>query len=263
MTGDELVLALTMLRTWGLYRVSDYIQRHHFDVDECFEYLDKELYKSEQEEIQKHLKAAHNRIEASRNFDIYFISMFNPFFPEKLYKDIVPCVYLFYIGDITLLNDNCVAVFGSREIDPAFIDPGKRLIKRLLDKNYTIVTGLSIGCDAFAASTTLELKSKTIAVVPGSVDVVSPIQHQQLSQDIVKAGGLILSEHGVNAVIDKRCFIRRDCILSALCDFGVILNDTVGKTTSIEHLAHNFLSGKKKVYSLKGNRLDYFETIII
>ena len=133
--------------------------------------------------------------------------------------------------------------------------------KRLLDKNYTLVTGLSIGCDAFAASTTIELKGKTVAVVPGSVDVVSPIQHQQLSQDIVKAGGLILSEHGVNAEIDKRCFIRRDCIVAALCDFGVILNDTIGKTTSIEHLAHNFLSSKKKVYILEGNRLDYFTEI--
>ena len=261
MNGDELVLALTMMRTWGLWRISDFIQRHHFDVEECYKALETEMYKSEKKEMEMNLKLAHNRIEASRNFEVYFISMFNPFFPEKLYKAIVPCVYLFYMGDITILSEKAAGVFGTTNLKEEFIVPGKRLIKRLLDKNYVIVSGLSFGCEALAMITTVELQGKAIAVLPGSVDVVTPIQHQQLAQDIVKGGGLLVSDYGINEEFNKRHYVRRDCLISTFSDFGVIINDNHEKYKQTENLARSFTFSKKKVYILKGNRLDCFEEI--
>ena len=259
MNGDELVLALTMMRTWRLWRVSDFIQRHHFDVEECYKALDVEMYKNERIEMEHNLKLAHNRIEASRNFDVYFISMFNPFFPEKLYKSTVSCVYLFYIGDITLLNERCVGVFGSTNPKEEFIELGKRLIKKLLDEDYVIVSGLSFGCEALAMTTTVELKGKAIAVLPGSVDVVTPIQHQQLAQDIVKGGGLLVSDYGINEEFNKRHYVRRDCLISTFADFGVIINDNYEKYNQTEALAKSFVFNKKKVYILPGNRLDFYD----
>ena len=98
-----------------------------------------------------------------------------------------------------------------------------------MDKSYVIVSGLSFGCEALAMTTTVELKGKAVAVLPGSVDVVTPIQHQQLAQDIVKSGGLLVSDYGINEEFNKRHYVRRNCLISTFSDFGVIINDNYEK----------------------------------
>jgi len=89
-----------------------------------------------------------------------------------------------------------LAVVGSRALTRYGQEACEKLIAGLAGYPISIVSGLALGADACAHRSALRAGLHTIAVPGSGLDnsVISPRANLELAQDILKAGGALLSE---------------------------------------------------------------------
>lgn len=71
----------------------------------------------------------------------------------------------------------------------------QKLVAVLVAKKFNIVSGLATGCDTIAHKSCLACGGKTIAILPTTFSNVFPKENAGLVDEIVNAGGLIITEY--------------------------------------------------------------------
>ena len=257
---NEFVLALCKIKGWGPSKVADYVLKHGVDFEQCKEFLELELTGKELLEFNSNLVSARADLEANSYKRINFIDLFDKRFPSKLYDASEPVVYLYYVGDINLLNSKCITIIGTRNPDQSFVDDGRKIADFFAKQNVTIVSGLAIGCDTIAHQSALDANAPTIAILPSALDNVMPIQNRELARNIVKSGGLVISEYSILSKMNKFNYPQRDRIQSLLSNVVIIIQSTDDGGTMIA--ARKSLKDKKIVYALAGNHLELIDLYI-
>lgn len=146
------------------------------------------------------------------------ICVFDKNFPVinlKVKKNSEKPYFLFYKGDIELLSDlnRNVAVIGLTNPDEKVIKREEEVVKKLVEKNLVIVSGLAKGCDSVAHRACLEFNGKTIAILPTQINKIYPAENKNLADEIVKKGGLLISEYYTEAKSKYEAvgrFVERD-----------------------------------------------------
>ncbi len=160
-------------------------------------------------------------IEKLDNMGISFITYEK--FPELLsQREVDPPMLLYYKGDISLIRSNCVGVVGTRECTAYGKEATNRLVTDLCKYNVTIVSGLATGIDTYAHRATLKAGGKTIAVLGSGLNCIAPQSNVGLSEEIINAGGLILTEYLPRTEATRFTFPERNRIISGL-SIGVIV----------------------------------------
>lgn len=118
-------------------------------------------------------------------------------FPAALREIPQPPKKLWMRGSWAPEGTKYLSVVGSRALSRYGKEACEKLIAGLAGYPISIVSGLALGADACAHKAALSAGLHTIAI-PGSGlndDVIGPRTNLGLAQDILKAGGALLSEH--------------------------------------------------------------------
>ena len=116
-----------------------------------------------------------------------------------------------------------IAISGSRETTQQVLDAADKIGKMLAQQGYTIVAGLSHGCDAAAIGGALSVGSKVIGVVPSGFKSLQG-QEKQLAKKIFTAGGTVLSEYpDNNSKVFSRHYLRQSEIITGLSEKTIII----------------------------------------
>lgn len=118
-------------------------------------------------------------------------------YPSQLREIPQPPERLWARGSWPTEGTKLLAVVGSRALSPYGRKACEQLIAGLAGYPISIVSGLALGTDACAHEAALKAGLHTIAV-PGSGlndEVLYPRTNAPLAQEILKAGGLLLSEN--------------------------------------------------------------------
>jgi len=126
------------------------------------------------------------------------LTYLDPEYPSYL-RNLNECpIVLFYYGDISLINDENqkrnLAVVGSRKATEYGLFHTDKIVKEVA-KKCNIVSGLASGIDAQAHQTALDCGAKTIAVLGSGIDYPWPTENALLYMNIIKEGGLVISEY--------------------------------------------------------------------
>ncbi|MEI6092592.1 MAG: DNA-processing protein DprA [bacterium] len=141
-------------------------------------------------------------------------------------------VVLFCKGDISLLSSLCFAAVGSRNLSSYGKVIVSRFIPKLVEAGLCIVSGLARGVDAEVHKITLKSKGKTIAVLGSGIDIVTPMQNKNIYEQIIKEGGLIISEYPLGTEGTKWTFPQRNRIIAGLSQ-GVLVVEAGEKSGSL------------------------------
>jgi DNA processing protein len=98
----------------------------------------------------------------------------------------------------------------------------KKFASHLASMGIIVVSGMALGIDSLAHWAALNSLGKTIAVLGCGVDVVYPPSNRGLYQEILKKGGLIISEFPPGRTVLKGLFVARNRIISGLSS-GVLV----------------------------------------
>lgn len=114
-------------------------------------------------------------------------------YPKKLLDAKYPIPLLYYMGAWDLAFSPSVAVVGTRHPTPEGIKRTQKLVKSLVEDNYTIVSGLAEGIDTVAHEAAIEAGGNTIAVIGTSVMEQYPKKNKNL-QNKIAAEHLLISQ---------------------------------------------------------------------
>jgi DNA processing protein len=144
-----------------------------------------------------------------------------------------------------------VAIVGSRRPSPYGEAVAEQLAADLARAGVIVVSGLALGCDAAAHRGALVGGGVTVAVMGTGVDIVYPAAHFRLAEQIVAAGGALVSQFPNGTFPRRRNFPARNVTLAALSDVVVVVEAVQGSGALIT--AEAALDLHKEVMAVPGS----------
>jgi DNA processing protein len=137
-------------------------------------------------------------------------------YPERLKEIYDPPPVLWVRGDESLLARPSIAVVGTRHPSPYGSGIAEMLSRDLAVRHLLVVSGMARGIDTCAHKGALAARMPTVAVWGTGIDVIYPKENKKLAEDILAAGGAIVSEVPMGTFPAPQNFPRRNRILSGL-----------------------------------------------
>ena len=195
-------------------------------------------------------------IEKSDRLGIKVVSYIEPDFPIRLLNTVneegksdVPLL-LFYKGDISITKKKGIAIIGTREATREGVHAGEFFGEKLAEVGYNIVSGLAIGCDTAGHRGALKAKGgKTTAFLAHGLDSVYPPENEDLAEEILQQGGLLMSEYAVGETVNKYFLVARDRLQAALSDATIVIQTGIHGGTN--HAANTTLISGKPLFCVK------------
>lgn len=183
---------------------------------------------------------------------IKFTTISDENYPKLLFNIHDPPVILYYKGDLPKEDDICLAVVGTRTPTRYGLEVTEKIVKELVERGVTIISGLAYGIDKCAHETTLKYGGKTIAVLANGLSKIYPYSNTYLSEQILSSQGGLCSEYLCNENdFGKWDFARRNRIISGL-SHGVIVIEG-GEKSGALITARYALDQNREVFAVPGN----------
>ncbi|NTJ36383.1 DNA-processing protein DprA [Agrobacterium rhizogenes] len=166
-------------------------------------------------------------------------------YPLKLRDARHPVELLYYQGEWELTETRAVAVVGSREASDEGKRRAARLARELVDRDFTVVSGLAKGIDISAHTAAIERGGKTIAVIGTPLGQAYPRENAEMQKRIAEEYLLIsqvpVLRYARQAPPQNRFFFpERNVTMSALTEGTIIVEagETSGTLTQARAALH-------------------------
>ena len=155
---------------------------------------------------------------------IITINKEDEFFPEAFKAIGEDCLERIYaMGNLDLLKrEQLVAIIGRRKATRAGNSKAYNLGVSYAKKGYVVVSGLALGCDASAHRGCMAADGGTIAIVATGLNLVHPRENIPLQEEILRKGGLILSEQPLGVKANPTRLVSRNRLQAALSEEVIV-----------------------------------------
>lgn len=192
--------------------------------------------------------------------DMGITTYFDYDYPQLLCQIKNPPLVLYYRGEISVLQNRCIAVVGTRSATEKGKYHARSFAREIAAQGYTVVGGLSAGIET-AAHIGAMSTGATCAVLASGIDVVYPSENKELYNKICE-NGVVISEHMPGARTGKYAIPLRNRIISGLCESVLLIEapEKSGSLTIINHAVDQnrdvyVLDDKSTSYEFSGNRM--------
>ena len=248
MQPAKTIVALLNLPGVGTKTVRNLIEERAFELDSADELINFIQEQSSQlarlrvptyKEAEHALNLASKIIAESEKLEIGILSFFSDRYPDRLRNiDNAPPI-LYFLGNLECLSREyrSVALVGSREPSDWGGKCAFQIGKSLAELGITVVSGLARGCDTLAHEGCLNGGGRTVAVLAGGLDEISPASNKELAVKIIEKQGCLITETPIGTRPKRHTFVERNRIQSGVSD-GVIIAETnigSGTMTTADH----------------------------
>ena len=222
------------LYTFNFNPMHPYLTSYALEPETTITQIKKGLY-SERDPTVFFERLNTNKVNWHRHEEKEFHYKFNLISPKvQLY---------YYQGDLSLLNQDILAIVGPRKMSKFW----EKTLEELFDiaKNYRLVTisGLAPGTDQYAHKLSLQHNIPTIAILGGGIERFSRSNSNPIIQKIINNWWLIISEYKPNFEPTRYSFPQRNRIIAGLSNI-VFIPEAWQKSGSL--ITANFANQMKK-----------------
>lgn len=186
-----------------------------------------------------------------------FITVLDSSYPQLLKEIADPPAILYYRGNLGLLKGKKIAFVGARDATHYGKQAVKKIIPKIVNHNYTIVSGLAKGIDGYAHHYALQAAGNTIGVIGTGVDVCYPRETAFLHLEMAKRH-LILSEYPDGTKPARYHFPQRNRIIAGLAQ-GTCVVEAKARSGSLI-TAQLALEYGREVFAIPGSILKEHST---
>ena len=190
--------------------------------------------------------------EAVRRLGGRFLFLGDEEYPDYLAELPDAPAALAVLGDVALLSSPSIGIVGARNASAAGLRFTEQLASELAAEKLTVVSGLARGIDGAAHEGALRA-GKTIAVIPGGVDITYPPEHAALQKRIAEAGAVVAEAPLGTAPVAKH-FPKRNRIIAGLT-LGLVVIEAASRSGSLltARLANE---AGREIFAVPGGPLD-------
>ena len=156
----------------------------------------------------------------------------SPDYPHLLRQTPGAPLLLFVKGNADLLNQQQIALVGSRRPTRDGCDAAATLSRELSQHGLVITSGLAQGIDAVCHQTAMQAGGFTVAVQGCGINHVYPAKHKWLAEEIIATGSVIVSEFLPDIRPRAEHFPRRNRIISGL-SLGAVIVEAAERSGSL------------------------------
>ena len=173
--------------------------------------------------------------------------------PSKLRDAKYPLQLLYYRGFWDLVFSPSVAIVGTRNPSDEGVKRTRQLVRKLVEDDFTIVSGMAAGIDREAHVSALRFGGRTVGVIGTPITKAYPRENSKL-QDIVAKYFLIISQVPIlryqrqTSLINRHFFPERNITMSALTEATVIVE--AGETSGTLIQARAAIDQGRKLFIL-------------
>lgn len=191
-------------------------------------------------------------LKAARAMNATLICRGDPAYPAALsdLDDAPPMLWA--IGATDILTKPQIALVGARNASSLGGRMARALASGLGEAGFIVTSGMARGIDTSAHLAAL--KTGTIAVLGGGVDVLYPSENTKLAEDIVAQGGARISEQPMGLQPQARHFPARNRIISGMAQ-AVIVVEAAARSGSLI-TARTALDQGREVMAVPGHPFD-------
>lgn len=194
---------------------------------------------------------AERELERAASVRAQPIFTIEPGYPPALAAIEAPPPLLYVKGDAAVLARPAVAIVGSRQASAAGHKLTRHFATGIGAAGYVVVSGLARGIDAAAHDAAL--RTGTIAVVAGGVDIVYPPENTEL-QAAIAGEGAIVSEMPPGFTPRGKDFPRRNRLISGIA-LGVLVIEAARRSGTLS-TANFAIEQGREVFAVPGHPLD-------
>ncbi len=185
-----------------------------------------------------------------RTNGVQLISYLEDGYPQALKESSDPPPVLYVRGRLPEQR-YAVAVVGSRSASPYGLKAAAYFAGALATENVPIISGGARGIDTAAHQACLQAGGVTVAVFGCGIDVAYPAANRRLFEEIVAAGGALVTEYPPGTAPLSYHFPARNRIIAGLAR-GVLVVEAAAKSGAI--ITANIAADEgRDVYCVPGN----------
>lgn len=195
--------------------------------------------------------AVEKELATTRNYGAEIITVEDPLYPPLLrHIESAPPV-ITVKGRLNLLQEPIFAIVGARNASAMGKKMAHQLAHGLGQREWIIASGLARGIDTAAHQGSLQ--KGTIAVLPGGLDQVYPLENQAL-YDQIGEEGVLVAESPFGVQPQATLFPRRNRIISGISR-SVLVVEAALKSGSLITARYGLEQGRD-VFAIPGHPLD-------
>ena len=143
-------------------------------------------------------------------------------YPDAFMRLYNPPSSLFIVGSPGALQEG-LAIVGARKATPYGISCARRFGRIAARNGIVVISGGALGCDSAAHRAALAEGAPTVVFLGGGCDQLYPARNRQLFQDVVDAGGAVVSEHPWGHPPKPYTFRARNRLIASLSKATLIV----------------------------------------
>lgn len=125
-------------------------------------------------------------------------------------------------GALAPFPEKSVAIIGTREPTRHGEVIAKRITQFFVEQQWSVVSGLALGCDALAHRAAIDAGGHTVAVLAHGLQTIAPAKHRGLAEDILNKGGALVSQYPIGRDAIPQQFVQRDKTQAGMAQ-GVVM----------------------------------------
>jgi len=200
-------------------------------------------------------KLIEDELEFIKRNEIKCVGILCDDYPTLLKECIDAPILLFYKGDLTLLNNKCLAIVGTRKVTSYGKETTVKLMEYLKSYKITIVSGMAYGIDIAVYHEARKCKLATVGVMGTSFKKLYPATHKNYYNDLFE-NGLVVTEYAVFNTLVPELFTRRNRIIAGLCNATIVIESAEkGGSLATALFANDYA---RDVFAVPGKITDEF-----
>lgn len=148
-----------------------------------------------------------------------------------------PCLWVRGTADLEALLARSVAVVGARASTGYGEHVTSGIVAGVAARGWTVVSGGAYGIDAAAHRAALAAGGPTVAFLAGGVDRLYPAGNSRLLEEVVAAGGAVVSEVPPGSVPSRSRFLQRNRLIAAGSRAAVVV-EAAWRSGALSTAAH-------------------------
>lgn len=194
-------------------------------------------------------KEVEKEIREAERAGVEIITLFDDPYPINLKSIFDPPPVLYIKGKILREDLISVAVVGTRTPTSYGENAARKIVGELVERGFTIISGLARGIDRLAHVTALTQKGRTLAVLGNGIRIYYPPENRKL-QDKIPESGAVISQFPLSTRSEKFNFPIRNQTICGL-SLGTLVVEAAEKSGALITAANSVENGRE-VFAVPG-----------
>lgn len=227
--------------------VSKFKNFDNFFESDVFNQLFDDNLKNKKNKIDE---LASSQIELTELNKCQIITIWDEKYPNLLKLSSSPPIILFIKGKLSSSIPN-ISIVGTRKHTHYGKLATEMFVHTLVENNIAVVSGLAYGIDTISHLTTVKDQGITYAILPSSIDKISPSISHKNAEKIVDNGGALISEYRFGIPANLASFPQRNRIIAGISIATIVIE--CGLKSGALITAKIAQSESREVFAVPGN----------